>query len=157
MSDVLPWWLIVPLVGLLGALIGSFLNVVVWRVPQGMSIVHPPSACPECGHRIAWHDNVPVVSWLLLRGRCRSCGARISVRYPLVEAGTAVAFALTAWGAYALLADNRDMLHIDQMNVTVGDTVGAGLRLSRAQFAGGRKSAQEFGSHRHGVGLPMRH
>ena len=101
MSDVLPWWLIIPLVGLLGALIGSFLNVVVWRVPQGMSIVHPPSACPECGHRIAWHDNVPVVSWLLLRGRCRSCGARISVRYPLVEAGTAVAFALTAWGAYA--------------------------------------------------------
>lgn len=77
----------------LGLLIGSFLNVVVWRVPRGESIVSPPSACPRCGGRIAARDNVPVVSWLLLRGRCRGCGEPISARYPLVEGGTAALFA----------------------------------------------------------------
>jgi leader peptidase (prepilin peptidase)/N-methyltransferase len=81
----------------LGLLIGSFLNVVVWRVPRGESVVIPPSACPGCGHRIRSRDNVPVLSWLLLRGRCRDCGAPIAKRYPLVEAGTAVLFGLTAW------------------------------------------------------------
>ncbi|WP_246056552.1 prepilin peptidase [Cellulomonas cellasea] len=81
---------------LFGAAIGSFLNVVVWRVPRRESVVHPPSACPACGHEIRPRDNVPVVSWLLLRGRCRDCAAPISARYPLVEAGTAVLFALTA-------------------------------------------------------------
>lgn len=83
-----------------GALIGSFLNVVVWRVPQGLSIVRPASACPACGHEIAWYDNIPIVSWLVLRGRCRNCAAPMSVRYPLVEAGTAIAFALVVWGPY---------------------------------------------------------
>lgn len=77
----------------LGLVIGSFLNVVVWRVPRGESVVHPPSACPACGHRIRAYDNVPVVSWLVLRGRCRDCRSPISVRYPLVESGTAVVFA----------------------------------------------------------------
>ncbi|QHT55835.1 prepilin peptidase [Cellulomonas sp. H30R-01] len=86
-------------VGLLGLLVGSFLNVVVWRVPRGESVVHPPSACPRCGHAIRARDNVPVVSWLLLRGRCRDCGAPISARYPAVEAATGVLFALTAWFA----------------------------------------------------------
>ncbi|MFT4123817.1 MAG: prepilin peptidase [Microbacteriaceae bacterium] len=83
--------------GLFGLLIGSFLNVVVWRVPRGESIVRPPSHCPSCGHGIRGHDNVPLVSWLVLRGRCRDCGARIPARYPLVELGTGVAFALVAW------------------------------------------------------------
>lgn len=84
--------------GILGLLIGSFLNVVVWRVPRGESVVSPPSACPRCGHRIRPWDNVPVVSWLVLRGRCRDCAAPIAIRYPLVEAGTAVAFgAVAAW------------------------------------------------------------
>lgn len=82
----------VALVALLGLAIGSFLNVVIWRVPRGESVARPPSACPRCGDRIAARDNLPVLSWLLLRGRCRSCGEPISVRYPLVEAGTAVAF-----------------------------------------------------------------
>lgn len=68
-----------------GAIIGSFLNVVIYRMPRGRSIVRPPSACPECGARVRPWDNVPVVSYLLLRGRCRDCGARISVRYPIVE------------------------------------------------------------------------
>lgn len=87
---------LLALVALLGLAVGSFLNVVVWRVPRGDSVVHPPSACPSCGHAIRPRDNVPVVSWLLLRGRCRDCGAPISKRYPLVEAGTAVLFVLTA-------------------------------------------------------------
>jgi len=68
-----------------GAAVGSFLNVVVARVPAGESIVHPRSRCPACRTAIAWYDNLPVLSWLLLRGRCRSCRARISFRYPLVE------------------------------------------------------------------------
>lgn len=70
---------------LYGTAIGSFLNVVVYRVPAGRSVVRPPSACPSCDHPITARDNLPVVSWLLLRGRCRNCGAPISVRYPLVE------------------------------------------------------------------------
>ena len=81
--------------GVLGLLIGSFLNVVVWRVPRGESIVSPPSACPACGHAIRAQDNVPVLGWLKLRGRCRDCRAPISPRYPLVEAGTSLLFVLT--------------------------------------------------------------
>ena len=84
-------------VGLIGLLIGSFLNVVIHRVPAGESIVSPPSRCPGCGSLISPRDNIPVVSWLLLRGRCRTCHEPISARYPLVELLTAVMFALMAW------------------------------------------------------------
>ncbi|WP_297082202.1 A24 family peptidase [uncultured Demequina sp.] len=90
-------WLVTVFVGVLGLLVGSFLNVVAWRVPRGESIVSPPSACPSCGHQVRARDNVPVVSWLLLRGRCRDCGAPISGRYPLVEAITGVLFVLVLW------------------------------------------------------------
>jgi len=79
--------------GLLGALIGSFLNVVAHRVPAGESLVSPGSHCPGCGAPVKPYDNIPVVSWLLLRGRCRNCGMRISPRYPLVELATAIVFA----------------------------------------------------------------
>ncbi|ADG74726.1 peptidase A24A domain protein [Cellulomonas flavigena DSM 20109] len=82
--------------GVLGLVVGSFLNVVVWRVPRGESVVSPPSACPRCGHRVRARDNVPVLSWLALRGRCRDCGEPISRRYPLVELVTGVLFAVTA-------------------------------------------------------------
>lgn len=82
--------------GLLGLAIGSFLNVVVHRVPAGESVVRPPSACPRCGTTIRARHNVPVVGWLVLRGRCFDCREPISGRYPLVEAGTGVAFALVA-------------------------------------------------------------
>jgi leader peptidase (prepilin peptidase)/N-methyltransferase len=82
--------------GVFGLLIGSFLNVVAYRVPTGMSIVTPPSACPGCGNRIAARDNVPLLSWLLLRGACRHCRMPISVRYPLVEAATGIAFVVAA-------------------------------------------------------------
>ncbi|MEA3077518.1 MAG: leader peptidase (prepilin peptidase) / N-methyltransferase [Actinomycetota bacterium] len=77
----------------LGLLIGSFLNVVVYRVPEGLSIVKPRSRCPKCGHELSNLDNVPVLSWLVLRGRCRSCQEPISPRYPLVELGTGLVFA----------------------------------------------------------------
>lgn len=69
----------------LGAAVGSFLNVCIYRLPAGESVVSPPSRCPGCGSKIRPRDNVPVLSWLLLRGRCRACGGRISARYPLVE------------------------------------------------------------------------
>jgi leader peptidase (prepilin peptidase)/N-methyltransferase len=77
-----------------GALIGSFLNVVIWRLPRGESLVTPASHCPSCASPVRPYDNVPVFSWLVLRGRCRPCGAPISARYPLVEALTAVLMAL---------------------------------------------------------------
>jgi leader peptidase (prepilin peptidase)/N-methyltransferase len=70
---------------LVGAVVGSFLNVVIARVPKGESIVHPRSRCPRCRSAIAWYDNVPILSWLVLRGKCRSCNLPISPRYPLVE------------------------------------------------------------------------
>ena len=91
-----------------GAVVGSFLNVVVARVPAGESIVHPRSRCPACRTPIAWHDNVPVLSWMLLRGRCRACRAGISFRYPLVEVlgGSAALIAVLRHGlSLAALAE----------------------------------------------------
>ena len=84
------------MVGVFGAVIGSFLNVVVHRVPRGESIATPGSRCPSCETPIAPYDNVPVISWVVLRGRCRHCGATISARYPAIEALVAGLFALTA-------------------------------------------------------------
>lgn len=83
--------------GVLGLAIGSFLNVVIHRVPRGESVVRPPSACPACGVLIRARHNLPVLGWLLLRGRCADCGEPISVRYPLVEAGAAVVFSAVTW------------------------------------------------------------
>jgi leader peptidase (prepilin peptidase)/N-methyltransferase len=82
---------------LLGLLVGSFLNVVIHRVPAGLSLVTPGSACPACGHAVRGHDNVPVLSWVVLRGRCRDCRTPISGRYPLVELTSAALFASAAW------------------------------------------------------------
>jgi leader peptidase (prepilin peptidase)/N-methyltransferase len=79
-----------------GAVTGSFLSVVAHRVPRGESIVGPRSRCAVCGAQIAAYDNIPILSWFLLRGRCRHCGERISVRYPLIEIATGLLFALTA-------------------------------------------------------------
>src|SRR3982750_4292435 len=80
-----------------GLALGSFLNVVAARVPLRRSIVRPPSACMSCGHEIAWDDNVPVVSWPLLRRACRSCGAGIPARYPAVELASGLLVAGCAW------------------------------------------------------------
>jgi len=85
----------------LGLLVGSFLNVVIARVPQGQSIVYPGSRCPKCGHPLAWFDNVPVLSWLFLGGRCRACRAPISLRYPAVELLTGCLF-LGCWLRFGL-------------------------------------------------------
>ncbi len=84
------------LAGVLGLVVGSFLNVVAARVPVGASVVSPRSACPRCGHEIRNRDNVPVLSWVLLRGRCRDCAEPISARYPAIELATGVLFAATA-------------------------------------------------------------
>jgi leader peptidase (prepilin peptidase)/N-methyltransferase len=88
--------------------VGSFLNVVAVRVPERRSLLRPPSSCGSCGHEIGWRDNIPIVSYLLLRGHCRHCGARISALYPLVEAAAAglmvaciAVFGLTAFGVLA--------------------------------------------------------
>lgn len=80
-----------------GAAVGSFAGAVVYRIPRQESIVRPRSRCPSCGQTIAWYDNVPLVSYLLLRGRCRRCGERISVRYPIIEATVALAWGLVAF------------------------------------------------------------
>ncbi|HEY2760581.1 MAG TPA: prepilin peptidase [Pirellulales bacterium] len=82
---------------LFGAIVGSFLNVVVYRLPRGMNIAFPGSHCPNCQHPIRWYDNIPVIGWLWLRGRCRDCGAGISIRYPLVEAATGAIFLIFAF------------------------------------------------------------
>lgn len=83
--------------GVFGLVFGSFGNVVIHRVPEGQSVVAPPSACPTCGTPIAPRDNVPVLSWLWLRGRCRSCAEPISFTYPLVELAGGLLFAATTW------------------------------------------------------------
>jgi leader peptidase (prepilin peptidase)/N-methyltransferase len=106
----MPTWLALTIAAAYGLVLGSFLNVVIHRLPRGMSLVRPRSHCPRCGATVAWHDNLPVVSFLALGGRCRCCRARISVRYPLVELGTAALlgasvsrFGLSVSGAEAVL------------------------------------------------------
>lgn len=100
--------LFIVFAGLTGLAIGSFLNVVVYRVPAGLSVVRPRSACPSCGHEITARENIPLVSWLLLRGTCSNCSTPISKRYPLVELAGAAAFVVVAiWAAptFAAAAD----------------------------------------------------
>jgi len=80
-----------------GAAVGSFLNVVIYRVPAGLSLLHPPSRCPKCQHRLRPHDNVPVLGWLWLKGKCRYCRAPISPRYPAIEALTGALFLAAFW------------------------------------------------------------
>lgn len=94
MGSVTP--LVVAFASVLGLVVGSFLNVVVWRLPRGESVVSPPSHCPRCDAPIKPYDNIPVLSWLLLKARCRHCGEPISARYPAVEVLTAVVFGATA-------------------------------------------------------------
>ena len=95
--------LIIILIAVAGLVFGSFLNVVIYRLPRDMSLVRPPSTCPACGARIKPYDNVPVFSYLALRGRCRSCGRKIPAVYPLVEALTAGGFLLVYFNSGRLL------------------------------------------------------
>ncbi len=102
----------IPLAFVVGLFVGSFLNVVIYRTPLGLSVSTPRSFCPTCDRQLAWWENVPVVSWLGLRGRCHTCHQAISIRYPMVELATGAVFALTAWAwhgtiwaaAYCVLA-----------------------------------------------------
>lgn len=102
----------IPLAGIVGLFVGSFLNVVIYRTPLGLSVSTPRSFCPTCDRRLTWWENVPVVSWLGLGGRCRTCHEAISIRYPLVEVATGITFALVTWAwngtilsaAYCVLA-----------------------------------------------------
>lgn len=96
MSSPVPEALLYLLAALLGAILGSFANVCIVRLPRGESIVTPRSRCPMCGHRISWWENIPLLSFALLGGRCRGCRGRIPWRYPLVE-GLSTALALLAW------------------------------------------------------------
>lgn len=95
--NLLPLPFVYVFIGLLGAIVGSFLNVVIHRLPREESIVFPNSRCPSCGAAIAFYDNIPVLSYLALRGRCRACKANISARYPVVEAITGLLWVVVAW------------------------------------------------------------
>jgi leader peptidase (prepilin peptidase)/N-methyltransferase len=83
--------------GLFGLCIGSFLNVVIYRLPLGQSLSTPPSRCRKCGYSLRWFDNIPVLSWVFLRGRCRKCGINVSWQYPVVELVTGILFVLVVW------------------------------------------------------------
>ncbi|MFM7133232.1 MAG: prepilin peptidase [Planctomycetota bacterium] len=84
-----------------GACVGSFLNVLAWRLPTGQSVVTPPSRCPKCGHRLSWRENLPIIGWLILRGRCRACRSAISIQYPAIELLVALLFAAAYLAFYA--------------------------------------------------------
>ena len=90
-------WLLYMTAGLFGALVGSFLNVCIYRLPRQESIAWPGSHCPACSHPIAWYDNIPLASYLILAGRCRHCAANISLQYPVVEALNAVGYVGLLW------------------------------------------------------------
>jgi leader peptidase (prepilin peptidase) / N-methyltransferase len=99
MTEALPPLFTPIAAGAFGAIVGSFLNVCIHRVPRGSSIVWPSSACPHCSRELSWYENIPVVSWLALRAKCRTCKGPISVRYPFVETLTAALF-VAAWWYY---------------------------------------------------------
>ena len=89
--------LVIGVVAALGLTIGSFLNVCIYRLPRGESVVTPPSRCPGCGQGLRWFDNVPVLGWLLIGGRCRHCRTAVSPMYPIVESVTTLLFLLQLW------------------------------------------------------------
>ena len=141
-----PELLIAIIAGLFGLVLGSFLNVCIVRLPKNESVVRPRSRCPRCGKGIAWYDNIPVVSWILLRGKCRGCGLSISPLYPLVELSTGAIWFLMAWHHGPTLAmvgggffftlllgiavtDAREYIIPDEMSIG-GCVLGLGLALA---------------------------
>ena len=154
--------LLVLLCGLFGLAIGSFLNVVIWRVPRKESVVRPPSHCPQCETPIRTVDNVPVLSWLILRGKCRHCGNPIPVRYPLVEAGNGVLFAAMAarfgasWELPAYLVLTAALLAISMIDLEhfiVPDRITAPLTVSALALLGLAAVAEGNGGWHYGRAL----
>ncbi|MEB3282962.1 MAG: prepilin peptidase [Lyngbya sp.] len=145
--DIILTSLINLIVFVLGASIGSFLNVVIYRIPAGLSLLYPPSRCPHCLTRLSPFENVPVFGWLWLRGRCKHCHAPISIRYPLVEAATGLLFLLVLWntanpvemiGYWALLSWLVALAFIDLDTLTLpnsltqsGLVVGLGFQMAQ--------------------------
>jgi leader peptidase (prepilin peptidase)/N-methyltransferase len=142
-------WTVCLMEGIVGAAIGSFLNVCIYRWPAEQSVVRPRSRCPSCQQQLAWRDNIPIVSWLLLGGKCRYCGTRISAQYPLVELATALLWiaAVMRFGVeiealrsaifFTILlgiamTDAREMVIPDQFTV-----IGAAIGLAFAPLPGG--------------------
>lgn len=140
----------------MGACLGSFLNVCIYRLPLEKSVVSPPSSCPSCDSPIAWHDNLPIIGFLLLLGRCRSCRSRISIRYPLVEAATgsmaafsvaSLGFGSAAWIQFTLLylllgialTDLADYIIPDEFSVG-----GAAIGLGASFLHGGIEPLSAF-------------
>jgi leader peptidase (prepilin peptidase) / N-methyltransferase len=146
---VTPDWLLLVLAAVVGASIGSFLNVCIYRWPEEQSVVRPRSRCPACETELAWRDNVPVLGWILLRGRCRYCGVRVSAQYPLIELATALIWVAAA-ARFGLdvetlrtaiflsillgiaMTDARAMVIPDQFTI-----IGAGIGLLLAAMPGG--------------------
>lgn len=151
----MPEGVVVALAGVYGAMLGSFLNVCVYRLPRDLSVIRPRSRCPRCETPLAWYDNVPVVSWLVLRGRCRRCREPISIQYPIVEALVGLVWAAAVWrssvsvaavssGLFAtlligiLLTDARHMIIPDEFSL---GGLGAGLALAVVPGGSGVLSA----------------
>lgn len=137
MSELLtnPNWIYLPAL-VFGSCVGSFLNVVIHRVPRGESVVSPPSSCPACGHRIRAWENVPVLGWLFLGGRCSACSSRISARYPLVELATGLLSVASLWWfgptldaalSFVLLAAMLAVAFIDWEHMIIPDPISLGL------------------------------
>jgi leader peptidase (prepilin peptidase) / N-methyltransferase len=144
-----PDWIMWVLAGTLGAAVGSFLNVCIYRWPAEQSVIRPPSRCPACEHQLGWRDNIPIVGWLILRGRCRYCGTGVSAQYPIIEATTALIWiaAVARFGVSfdalhsalfltillgIAMTDAREMVIPDQFTL-----VGAGIGLALAAAPGG--------------------
>lgn len=128
-------WMPIVLAGVFGALIGSFLNVVIYRLPRGISVVGGRSKCPHCRETIRWFDNVPVASWLLLGGKCRRCGWKIPARYPFVELSSGLSATVAVWHfgptleaawVYAFLAIMIAITFIDWEHQIIPDPLSIG-------------------------------
>jgi leader peptidase (prepilin peptidase) / N-methyltransferase len=146
--NVLPTWFLWLIAGAAGAAVGSFLNVCIHRWPAEQSVIRPPSRCPACEHPLAWRDNIPVLGWILLRGRCRYCGTGVSAQYPMIEAATALIWiaAVARFGPEVealrsalfltillgiAMTDAREMVIPDQFTI-----IGAGMGLLLAVAPG---------------------
>ncbi|MBN1853389.1 MAG: prepilin peptidase [Pirellulales bacterium] len=113
-------WILFVWLTVLGGCIGSFLNVVIYRLPRRISLISPGSQCPSCHHPIRWWHNIPIISWLILRGRCYDCGGHIPIRYPMVETVVAFWFGVLAW--YGPLGSSSSF-HLDTKWLIYRDTI----------------------------------